>query len=218
MPILFVGGTDTEIGKTYTSVRLIQALRTSGLSVAGYKPVAAGCEHSPEGWRNEDALQLLAASSPGLSYADVNPIALPEPVAPHLAAARAGQGIDPAQMAAGARALAQRYDWVIVEGAGGLLVPLTDQLCFLDWVRIQGWACLLVVGMRLGCINHALLSAQALQSAGLRWAWIANRLPPIQPLVEENEATLKQWLDGPQLHLEHPSWRKVLGTLVESAC
>jgi dethiobiotin synthetase len=218
MPIVFVGGTDTEIGKTYTSVRLIRALRETGAKVAGYKPVAAGCEQNADGWRNEDALQLLEASSPGLSYAQVNPIALPEPIAPHLAAASCGQLIDPARMAAGAHALAQDHDWVIVEGAGGLLVPLTDELCFLDWVRSQGWPCLLVVGMRLGCINHALLSAQALRSAGLSWAWIANRLPPLQPRVEENEATLNHWLDGPRLHLDQPGWRKTLSTLVESTC
>nr|MBV6628973.1 dethiobiotin synthase [Oceanococcus sp. HetDA_MAG_MS8] len=218
MPIVFVGGTDTEIGKTYTSLRLIHALRETGASVAGYKPVAAGCEQSADGWRNEDALKLLAASSPGLSYAQVNPIALPDAIAPHLAADNCGLRIDPDGMAAGAHALAQEYDWVIVEGAGGLLVPLTDKLTFLDWVAGQGWPCVLVVGMRLGCINHALLSAQALQKAGLPWAWIANRLPPLQPWVEENEATLNQWLAGPRLHLDQNHWRKVLSTLVESAC
>lgn len=202
MPVIFVGGTDTEIGKTWVTCRLLAALRGQGLSCVGYKPVAAGCEWRDGQWLNDDALRLQAASSVSRPYAEINPIALPEPIAPHLAAARAGQIIDPERMVAGAVHLQQYADWVLVEGAGGLRVPLTTSEDLLDVVQRAGWPVVLVVGMRLGCLNHALLSAQALQAAGVAWSWVANVLPPVQPHVQDNIATLVQRMPAPCLELE----------------
>ncbi len=206
MPTLFIGGTDTGVGKTWVTAGLLRQLRGAGLRAAGYKPVAAGCEHDAEGWRNEDALALQAAGEPGLAYAQINPCALPEPLAPHIAAARAGMAIDLPALAKGARALAAQHDWLLVEGAGGLRVPLAAGVDALDWVAEQGWPVLLVVGMRLGCLNHALLSAEVLSARGLRWTWLANPLPPRQPALEENLQTLQEWMPGSCLRLDQQDW------------
>ena len=107
---------------------------------------------------------------------------------------------------AGHDALAAASDWVVVEGAGGWYVPLSDTLDFADWVAARGWPVLLVVGMRLGCLNHALLSAEVLSARGLRWAWLANPLPPRQPALEENLQTLQEWMPGSCLRLDQPDW------------
>lgn len=198
MPIVFVAGTDTGVGKTWVAVRLLKLLRQQGFSAVGFKPVAAGCEETPEGLRNDDAEQLLAASSAGFAYDEINPVALREPIAPHIAAAHEGRVIDPERIIAGAVALQGRADWVVVEGAGGLMVPLNAQTDFLDLLSATQWPALLVIGMRLGCLNHAYLSASVLKKAGIPFAWHANVLPPEQPSLMDNLQALQERMPAPQ--------------------
>ena len=181
MPTLFVTGTDTDCGKTHISVALLHALAARGERAVGYKPVAAGCESGPEGLSNADARALLAASAPGFSYAEVNPIALEPPIAPHVAADDAQVAIDLQALVQGAQALEAKSDWVVVEGAGGFRVPLNEQEDFADLVVAAGWPVVLVVGMRLGCINHALLSVESIAQRAPLLGWVANVLPPQQP-------------------------------------
>ncbi|MES1949993.1 dithiobiotin synthetase [Salinisphaera sp. S4-8] len=194
---LFVTGTDTGIGKTRVAVALLNGLRAAGFRAVGYKPVASGCEATVEGLRNEDALALQAASTPGWDYSAINPIALAEPIAPHIAAAEQGVTIDTAVLDAGHARLAAASDWVVVEGAGGWHVPLNDETDFAQWVGAHRWPTLLVVGMRLGCVNHALLSAHAIARTNALAGWVANLLPPLQPRLEANIACLQQAMPTP---------------------
>lgn len=194
---LFVTGTDTGIGKTRIAAALLRGLRAAGYVGVGYKPVASGCTRGPQGLRNDDALALQAAGSPGFDYDAINPIALEPAIAPHIAAAQAGVRIESADLDAGHARLAERADWLIVEGAGGWHVPLNDDLDFSDWVVSRGWPVLLVVGMRLGCVNHAVLSANAIAARGALAGWIANVLPPVQPCLEANIACLRQRIVAP---------------------
>ncbi|MES1946649.1 dethiobiotin synthetase [Salinisphaera sp. C84B14] len=194
---LFVTGTDTGIGKTRVAVALLHGLRAAGFSAVGYKPVASGCEATAAGLRNEDALALQAASTPGWGYDAINPIALAEPIAPHIAAADAGVMIDSDVLDDGHARLAAASDWVVVEGAGGWHVPLGAHTDFAEWVSGHRWPTLLVVGMRLGCVNHAVLSARAIGAATPLVGWVANTLPPIQPRLEENIACLEQAITAP---------------------
>ncbi len=199
MPTLFVTGTDTDCGKTHISVALLHALAAQGQRAVGYKPVAAGCESGPDGLSNADARALLAASAPGFSYAEVNPVALQPPIAPHVAADEAAVTIDPQALIRGAQALEARADWVVVEGAGGFRVPLNADVDFADLVVSAGWPVLLVVGMRLGCINHALLSVEAVERRAPLLGWVANVLPPQQPRLAENIAALTARIAAPCL-------------------
>lgn len=200
MPVegLFVTGTDTGIGKSVASAALLHALRREGRSAVGMKPVASGCEWHPKGWRNEDALLLQAASAPRPDYADVNPYALPEPVAPELAAASAGVTItlDPIRTAF-ARLRAQA-DCVVVEGVGGWAAPLTATLDQIDLVRALQLPVVMVVGLRLGCINHARLTQQAIVASGARMVgWIANDIDPAMARADDNFAILQRCLTVP---------------------
>lgn len=199
MPSLFITGTDTDCGKTHVACALLHALRGAGRVAVGYKPVAAGCEMSPQGLRNSDALSLQAASGLVAEYQDINPVALAPPIAPHLAAGQAGLRLEMAPLLAGAAALQARVDWLIVEGAGGFLVPLNERETLADLVEAAGWPVVLVVGMRLGCINHALLSAEAISRRGVLAGWVANVLPPAQDYLEDNIASLKARLSAPCL-------------------
>ena len=201
--ILFITGTDTGVGKTRVACALILAARAWGLRVAGYKPVAAGCEQTDEGLRNEDALALQAASSGALAYESVNPIALPAAIAPHLAAQALGQSIDVSLMDRGLAALAAGHDLVVVEGAGGWAVPLLQgpeqALSYADWVADHQWPVILTVGMRLGCLNHAQLSAAAISQRCRLLGWVANLLPPQMPALAGNLSTLQACLPAPLL-------------------
>lgn len=201
MKTLFVTGTDTGVGKTHVSGLLLAAARRRGIRACGYKPVASGCERDAAGaLRNDDALALQAAAGTSEPYEAINPYAFEPPLAPHIAAALAGQRIDLAMLDRGAAALAARHDWLLVEGAGGWRVPLNEDAGFDDWVATRGWSVLLVVGMRLGCINHALLSADAIRHRGLHLAgWVANELPPAQAAVADNVRTLERRLAAPLL-------------------
>lgn len=196
----FITGTDTEVGKTVVSCALLQAAALAGYRTAGYKPVASGSEMTEEGVRNSDALALQRNSSVPLSYEQVNPLAFMEPTSPHIVSAEEGRPVDFATLSAGLAALEPLADWVQVEGAGGWFTPLSEIATFADWVKETQLPVILVVGVKLGCINHALLTAQAIQAAGLPFAgWIANDVQPPGKRHQEYMATLKRLLPAPLL-------------------
>jgi dethiobiotin synthetase len=196
----FVTGTDTEVGKTVASCALLQAAGLAGYSTAGYKPVASGSELTPQGIRNSDALALQRNSSVSLSYEQVNPLAFIEPTSPHIVSADEGRPIDFAAISAGLHRLEQKADWVQVEGAGGWFTPLSATTTFADWVITERLPVIMVVGVKLGCINHAMLTTQAIRSAGLTCAgWIANDVQPPGKRHTEYLATLKNVLPAPML-------------------
>lgn len=191
----FVTGTDTGIGKSLASATLLHALRARGLRAVGMKPLASGCERTPEGLRNEDALLLQAASAPRPDYEDVNPFALPNPLAPELAAADAGIRVTLAPIEAAFARLSSQADAVVVEGVGGWAAPLAADLDQADLARALDLPVVLVVGLRLGCLNHARLTARAIQADGLRLAgWIANDIDPAMERVDDNFALLQRRL------------------------
>ena len=195
---VYVTGTDTGIGKTLASCTLLHALRAHGLRAAGMKPVASGCERIDGEWRNADALALQAAGEPGIAYADINPFALEHPLAPELAARDAGIDVAlPPILDAHAR-LAARADALIVEGVGGWAAPLSASLMQADLVRALRLPVLLVVGLRLGCLNHALLSARAIAADGVHLAgWIASHVDPAMERVDDNLAMLRARMPAP---------------------
>ena len=209
MTAYFVTGTDTGVGKTLMSCAMLHALARRHPRVVGMKPVAAGLVQTPDGWDSEDAIALRAASTVGVPPALDNPVRLPDPLSPHLAAERAGTRIDIPHLVACQRELAQHADAMVVEGAGGFLVPLSPEHTGADLAHALGLPVLLVVGLRLGCLNHALLSAEAIQADGLRLAgWVANSIDPAMQCRDGNVATLRrrpaapllgvlQWLDAP---------------------
>lgn len=186
---VFVTGTDTGVGKTRVAVALLAALAASGLHAVGMKPVAAGIDAGAD--INEDVAALAAAGSVDAPLALRNPYAFTAPIAPHLAARDAGARIDLGVIERAFAALAARADIVVVEGAGGALVPLGAHEDMLDIARVLRLPVLLVVGMRLGCLNHALLSTLAIRARGLTLAgWVANELPPGMARCADNVATL----------------------------
>ena len=189
----FVTGTDTGIGKSLASATLLHTLRAGGQRAVGMKPLASGCESTPDGWRNEDALALQAASDPRPAYDDVNPFALPNPLAPELAAADAGIRVTLAPIVSAFRRLSSQAD--AVEGVGGWAAPLSSDLDQADLVRALDLPVVMVVGLRLGCINHARLTARAIEHDGLRLAgWIANDIDPAMARADDNFELLKQRL------------------------
>jgi dethiobiotin synthetase len=194
----FVVGTDTGIGKTHATAALLHTLARRHARVCGMKPIAAGGVHTDEGFSNEDSIAHRAASTvrvpPGLD----NPILLPEPLSPHIAAARAGTPISFGVVLDAVAELRRRTDALVVEGAGGFLVPLSETQTGADLAVALGLPLVLVVGMRLGCLNHALLTAQAIRARGLALAgWIANRVDPGFLCPEENLAYLRSHLGAP---------------------
>lgn len=200
-PPYFVTGTDTEIGKTFIAAALLELARERGLRCAALKPVAAGCSVVDRELVNDDALQLIAASGTHLDYRAVNPIALEPAIAPHIAAVQAGVELSAAKLSAHCRnALARDMDFAIVEGAGGWFVPLNDSETLADVCLDLSARPILVVGMKLGCLNHALLTAHAIAKAGAEMAgWVANCPGPEMPVFEENVATLRERLPAPCL-------------------
>lgn len=198
LPSFYVTGTDTGIGKSVASAALLHALRLRGRTAIGMKPVASGCGSIDGAWRNEDALLLQAASAPRPAYADVNPYALPQPLAPELATAAAGVELDLATLLAAHARLSALADTVVVEGVGGWAAPLSASLDQLDLVRALQVPVVLVVGLRLGCINHARLTARTIQADGVRLAgWIANEIDPAMDCVDENFQILRHRLPVP---------------------
>ncbi|ERI51021.1 dethiobiotin synthase [Pseudomonas sp. AOB-7] len=197
----FVTGTDTEIGKTTIAAGLLHAARRRGLSTAAAKPVASGCAMTADGLRNDDALALLGECSLALRYEEVNPLAFAPAIAPHLAAREAGVQLDVASLLGPVRAiLAKGADFSLVEGAGGWRVPLAGDENLSDLAVALGLPVILVVGVRLGCINHAVLSMEAIERDGLRLAgWVANVVDAQTSRLEENLATLAERLAAPCL-------------------
>ncbi|MEQ1512855.1 MAG: dethiobiotin synthase [Lysobacteraceae bacterium] len=195
---MYVTGTDTGVGKTVASVALIQRLRAAGLRVVGMKPVASGCERTPEGWRNDDALQLQAASDPRPAYGDVNPYALELATAPQLAARAMGVRVDILRLNDVYARLAAQADAVVVEGVGGWAAPLDDGLDQVDLARTLDLPVLLVVGLRLGCLNHARLTARAIETDGVRLiGWIGNCVAPAFAERDDYVELLRDALPAP---------------------
>jgi dethiobiotin synthetase len=194
----FVTGTDTGVGKTLVSCTLMLDLRRRHKRVVGMKPVAAGTVPTPHGDDNEDVLALRAAGNVAVPRELDNPYCLPLPMSPHLAARAAGETIDICLLSRRYRELAAHADAVVVEGAGGFLVPLNDTQTGADLAQALDLPVLLVVGLRLGCLNHALLTQEAIRARGLRLAgWIANRVDPAMLAADENIATLRDRIDAP---------------------
>ena len=195
---IFVTGTDTGVGKTVASVALLRGLARSGRRAVGMKPVSAG--HSDGGGPHEDVTRLAAAGNVEAALADRNPFAIAEPVAPHLGAAREGIVLDLDVIVAAYARLGTSADVVVVEGAGGALVPLDERHDMLDIARRLRLPVLLVVGMRLGCLSHARMSALAIRGRGLAFAgWVASRVDPGMALADENVAWLARELPAPKI-------------------
>ena len=198
---LFVTGTDTDVGKTVVACGFLAAANQQGLRTAAIKPVAAGCELTEQGLTNSDALQLQAAASHQLSYQQINPIALEPAIAPHIAAAEAGVRLSASRLVGYCRGVSlMPVDTVLIEGAGGWRVPINSRETLADVARELNCAVIVVVGMRLGCLNHALLTVEAIRRDGLQIAgWVANILDEDMPRLEENIDTLKQCINEPCL-------------------
>lgn len=196
----FITGTDTGVGKTRIATALLAAFNSRGYSTAAMKPVATGCANTAQGLRNDDALTLQQHASLPLTYEQVNPYAFEPAIAPHLAAAQAGQTIDLMRIKHGLDILAVQADVVIVEGVGGWVVPLNRDTTIADLARMLGLPVVLVVGMRLGCLNHALLSVESIEQSGLPFAgWVANVIDPAMQCIEENIAALRERIAAPWL-------------------
>ncbi|GAB3379106.1 ATP-dependent dethiobiotin synthetase BioD [Azotobacter armeniacus] len=197
----FIAGTDTDAGKTTVACGLLHAARRAGLSTAAAKPVASGCAVTPAGLRNGDALALLGECSLALGYAEVNPFAFAPAIAPHLAAREVGVELNVAALLAPVRkVLARGADFSLVEGAGGWRAPLSGRESLSDLAVALGLPVILVVGVRLGCISHSLLSAEAIARDGLLLAgWVANIVDPHTARLDENLATLAERLPAPCL-------------------
>ena len=196
----FIAGTDTGVGKTLAAQALLAALVGRGRRVAGMKPVASGCRLTAAGLRSEDAEALIAAASVTAAYTDVNPYALAAEVAPQLAARADGIEIRLDLIEQAYARLAGLADWIVVEGAGGWFTPITDQQTMADVARVLGLPIVLVVGMRLGCLNHALLTRDGIARCELPLAgWIANCIEPAMERLDENLIALEQRLGAAPL-------------------
>ena len=205
---VFVTGTDTGVGKTVVACALLRALAGRGVDAVPMKPIAAGAVTYDGGWANEDTIALLrAAGRDSAAAADVTPILLREPIAPHIAAAHERREIALDTVMAAFRRLAASDRYVVVEGVGGFKVPLGDALDSVDLAQALALPVVLVVGLRLGCLNHALLTAQAIRAARLPFAgWVANAIDPDMAAGDENVAALEARLDAPLLgRLPHAS-------------
>ncbi|MGH8290497.1 MAG: dethiobiotin synthase [Steroidobacteraceae bacterium] len=196
----FVTGTDTGVGKTIVAAALTRALVARGLRIAVMKPIASGSDPTPEGPRNSDALALMAAANVQAPYETVNPYCFLPAISPHIAASDSGIVIDLALLHRRFEALVSAADCVIVEGAGGWLAPIGDRAGMADLAGTFGLPVLLVVGLRLGCLNHALLTRESMAARHVAFAgWLANAMDPGFERVAENLATLTSRLGGPPL-------------------
>ena len=199
--VFFIAGTDTDVGKTYVSCGLLEAAKLAGFSTAALKPLAAGAIGVAGSFRNSDAVALLENCSLPLSYDELNPICFEPAIAPHIAASLAGRRVNVDQLVGFCRGvIMKKAELTIIEGAGGWKVPVNDKELLSDLVKKLNVPVILVVAMRLGCINHALLSAQVIQADGLELAgWIANQSEPAMPAYAENLASLKAMMPAPLL-------------------
>ena len=197
----FITGTDTDVGKTEVAAGLIEAANQKGLRTGAIKPVAAGCEDHGDGPQNDDAIKLQSLVNVELSYQQVNPVALDLPMAPHIAAQEQGKALSANRLTGFCRGVSMLpMDFLVIEGAGGWRVPINKRETMADIPKQLNAEVILVVGIRLGCINHALLTAQAIRLDGLKIAgWVANILDTEMLRIEENIDTLKQMLIEPCL-------------------
>ncbi|MEY4641839.1 MAG: hypothetical protein RLZZ227_1833 [Pseudomonadota bacterium] len=197
----FVTGTDTDIGKTLACCAVLRAAAAAGHTTVGMKPVAAGGMQAADGLRNNDALQLQAASTLQLSYEEINPVCLPEPASPHIAAELAQRKVRVERLTGFCRGvLGLRANVTLFEGAGGWRVPINEREFMSDLAKELNLPVILVVGMRLGCLNHALLTGEAIVRDGLTIAgWIANRIDPHMEHYERNRDTLRDMFNAPLL-------------------
>lgn len=198
---LFITGTDTDVGKTVIATGFLAAANQAGLRTAAIKPIAAGCELTEQGMTNDDALQLQATASHKVSYQQINPVALEPAIAPHIAAHEAGKRLTAARLTGFCRGLSLLpVDLIVIEGAGGWRVPINERETLADVARELNCAVIVVVGMRLGCLNHSLLTIEAIRRDGLKIAgWVANIIDPDMPRLDENIDTLKQRIAEPCL-------------------
>lgn len=202
MSPVFLTGTDTAVGKTRTAAALCRALASRGRRIAAMKPVASGCTLTPQGLRNDDALILQRAMNVAADYSDVNPYAFAPAIAPHIAAREAGVSIDLGLLDRAFERLQMHSDMVIVEGAGGWLAPLGANFSFADLAARWHMDVVLVVGMRLGCLNHALLTVESIERRGLALrGWVANALDPGFLRLSENVSSLRNRIKAPCLGL-----------------
>lgn len=200
-PAYFITGTDTDVGKTTVAAGLLFAAREAGLTTAAGKPVASGCEATSKGLRNADALALMAECSIPLTYNEVNPVAFEPAIAPHIAAREVGVTLTVDSLLVPMQAILDKQaQFTLIEGAGGWRVPLSGQDSLSDLAQALNLQVILVVGVRLGCISHALLTAEAIARDGLQLAgWVANIIDPKTSRLEENLATLAERLPAPCL-------------------
>lgn len=197
----FVTGTDTDAGKTYVTVGLLKAAQRAGFKSMGLKPIAAGADLVNGALRNDDALQIQAASCVALVYEQVNPILLEAAIAPHIAALQEGRLVTASRLEGFIKgALLTPHDFALVEGAGGWRVPLNDREMLSDVAKSLGLPVILVVNMKLGCLNHTMLTVEAIARDGLSLAgWVANTCAERMPCYEENLATLQSMISSPLL-------------------
>lgn len=197
----FILGTDTGVGKTIVAAALLTGLKAQGLSTVGLKPIASGAELTSAGLRNDDALCLQKAASICLPYQQVNPFCFADPIAPHIAAAREKRFLSVSAITQSCQlALGYQADYAVIEGAGGVCVPLNKKEIFADLVQMMGFPIILVAGMRLGCLNQALLTWKYLQQRQLPViGWIANQVDPMMECIEENINFLKSSFSMPYL-------------------
>lgn len=197
----FLTGTDTDAGKTVVAAGLLAAANLRGLRTIGLKPISAGCAETAEGLRNDDALLLQQTASVALSYEQINPFAFKPAIAPHIAAMQENRTLAADRVSAMCRgALMQPADFVIIEGAGGWRVPLSHRETFASVAKHLNLPVIMVVGMKLGCINHALLTAESIARDGLKLVgWVANRVDPEMSCYDENVATIEMMLRAPLL-------------------
>lgn len=198
---IFIAGTDTDVGKTYVTCGLLRAFSQAGYRCVGLKPLASGAESSAMGWVNSDALALQQAASVDLPYAFVNPIVFPSPIAPHIAAAQQGEILSAQRLlAACQKGLNGPQQITLVEGVGGWLVPLNERETMADFAKALAAPVILVVAMRLGCLNHTMLSIEAIRASGLKFlGWVANNTQPDMLSYKDNLLYLKNKISEPCL-------------------
>ncbi len=196
----FIAGTDTDVGKTVASKAILQALAAKGLNTIGYKPVAAGSEKTPDGWRNDDALHLQKVATVEAAYDDINPYALELPTSPHIAAKHEQVTIEYSVLSEKLAQHKASSDIVLVEGAGGWRVPVSDTDSLSTWVKQEQLPVVLVVGIKLGCLSHALLTAETIRADGLNLVgWVASRVNPGTEHYAEIIEMLEDRLDTPKI-------------------
>ena len=204
----FVAGTDTDVGKTHVSVELIKMMVERGEKVGVMKPIAAGGYYRKGQLVNQDAIALMEASGSGQSYQEVNPYLFEEPISPHIAACRSKVEIDLDRLVKEFQKIRDRFDRVLVEGAGGWITPLSNSISMADLAGKMDIPVVLVVGMKLGCLNHAQLTQKAIKQSGLELAgWVANSPDPHMLYLQENIEYLVEHLDCPLL--AHISYKKL---------